>query len=61
VNCGILSLTGQLTMASGMSLTSTTAHVVGNLSVAGGGAFVVTALDFGMQQSCQFQQCTMGG
>lgn len=47
VNCGILSLTGQVTMASGMSLTSTTSHVVGSLSVSGNGALVVTNLDFG--------------
>lgn len=48
VSCGTLWLTGQVTMANGASLTSTTAHVAGNLSVIGaGGAFVVTSLDVG--------------
>lgn len=47
VACGTFSLTGQVTMASGASLTASTAHVVGSLSVSGGGALVVTTLEVG--------------
>lgn len=47
LSCGTLTVSGQVAMASGMSLTSTTAHVVGSLSLSGNGAFVVSALDFG--------------
>ncbi len=47
VSCGTLALTGQVAMAGGMSLTSTTAHVVGSLAVSGSGALVVTNLDVG--------------
>jgi len=48
VTCGTLALTGQVAMASGTSLTSTTAYVEGNLTIPGSGAFVVSNLDVGI-------------
>lgn len=55
VNCtGTFALTGQVAMASGASLTSATAHVVGGLSVSGGGTFVITSLDVGAEGLVSF-------
>ena len=47
LSCGTLTVSGQVTMASGASVTATTAVVVGNLVVPGSGAFVVTSLAVG--------------
>jgi hypothetical protein len=54
VGCGTLALTGQMTMATGVSLTSGSAQVEGSLSIATNGSFVVTDLGVGGSGSIAF-------